>query len=147
MKCTKCSKNKAITEFNFKNKSLGIRHKQCKKCTRFSVKNHYNENRQYYLEKTKIRNQGLRREIIEYINHFLSINPCVDCGERDIVVLEFDHGQNRDIKLDAVSRMIRYRTPLKVIKEEINKCQIRCANCHRRKTAQEFKWSKINKRS
>jgi hypothetical protein len=28
------------------------------------------------------------------------------------------------------------------ILEELQKCDVRCANCHRRKTARDFKWFK-----
>ena len=29
---------------------------------------------------------------------------------------------------------------LKTIQNEIDKCEVRCANCHTKKTAEEFKW-------
>ncbi|MFA6273609.1 MAG: hypothetical protein WC662_00415 [Candidatus Paceibacterota bacterium] len=140
-KCTKCKKEKLINEFNFKKKSLGLHHNQCRECTRVFVKNHYNKNREYYLEKTEKRNKKLRLKIFNYIQQYLLQNPCVDCGESDVIVLEFDH-KNRASKFKAVSLLIRGRYPLEKIKEEINKCEVRCANCHRRKTAKQFNWFK-----
>ena len=58
-------------------------------------------------------------------------------------VLEFDH-RGEIPKLKAVSSLMRLRVPLKIIIEEINKCEVRCANCHRKKTAKRFKWYKVN---
>ena len=140
--CTKCKKEKALGEFSFKNKKLGIRHRQCKNCTRLLIKNHYINNRKYYLNKTLIRNKVLRSETNIFIQRYLSGHPCVDCGESDITVLEFDH-KGEVQKLMAVSSMIRAQYSISKIRSEIEKCEVRCANCHRRKTARDFKWYKI----
>lgn len=58
----------------------------------------------------------------------------VDCGEKDIVVLEFDHVRGEK-KMNISSMVSAYC--LKTIQGEIEKCDIRCANCHRKKTAKE----------
>jgi hypothetical protein len=142
-KCTKCGKEKDEMEFNFKAKPLGLRHNQCRQCTRLFVKNHYNKNKGYYLQKTQKRNSKLRLEVLNYLKQYLLKNPCVDCGESDVTVLEFDHS-GKIPKFKAVSSLIRIRSSLKKIKEEITKCEVRCANCHRRKTAKDFKWFKSN---
>ena len=140
-KCTICKKEKADSEFNFKIKALGLRHHQCKECTRLFIKNHYNNNRAYYLKKTHKRNNKLKSEILKYLKQYLLKNHCVDCGESNITVLEFDHKMERP-KFKAVSSLIRARYPLEIIKEEIEKCEVRCANCHRKKTPKEFGWLK-----
>ena len=141
MKCTKCKKEKIDSDFSFKNQILGIKHKQCKTCTRLLIKNHYNYNKNYYLEKTRKRNAGLRLNISIFIKEYLLNHPCVDCGETDPVVLEFDHN-GKVPKFKAVSLLIRSIYPIKKIQDEINKCDVRCANCHRRKTSKDFKWFK-----
>ncbi len=141
--CTKCKKDKNIDDFNFKIKTLGLRQLQCRECTRLLIKNHYNKNKQYYLSKARKRNKKLRDEINSFVCQFLSKNPCIDCAETDIAVLEFDH-KGKVPKLKAVSHLLRDRSSLEKIKEEIAKCEVRCANCHRRKTAKDFKWFKIN---
>ena len=142
-KCTKCKKTRPISEFNFKVKAIGLRQLQCKECTRLLIKNHYNTNKQYYLSKARIRNKKLRDEINSFICQYLLKNPCIDCGETDITVLEFDH-KGKVPKFRAVSHLLRDRTSLEKIEEEIDKCEVRCANCHRRKTAKDFNWFKNN---
>jgi hypothetical protein len=62
-----------------------------------------------------------------------------DCGEKNPVVLEFDHIQDK--KCD-ISRMLANGLSIKTIKAEISKCEVRCANCHRRKTAKDYNWYK-----
>ena len=79
------------------------------------------------------------RQILEkraYVHQHLSIHPCVDCGEKDIVVLEFDHV--RGIKEYSINRMLNHNGSLECMIIEIEKCDVRCANCHRRKTHRDF---------
>ncbi|WP_413319571.1 hypothetical protein AA0Z99_03710 [Agrococcus sp. 1P02AA] len=53
---------------------------------------------------------------------------CVDCGRSDIRVLEFDHV--RGVKVASVGSMVRRGRALVVIRAEIEKCEVRCRNCH-----------------
>lgn len=140
-KCSKCKKEKFENEFNYKDKERGLRQVQCKDCTRLLIKNHYNKNKQYYLSKAKKRNKDLRDKVNLFIYEYLSKNPCVDCGEGDVAVLEFDHKAELG-KLKAVSGLIRDRSSLSRLQQEISKCDVRCANCHRRKTSRDFNWFK-----
>lgn len=73
------------------------------------------------------------RKIYEYLlNH-----PCVDCGETDPIVLEFDH--QRD-KLKGVGYLSARGHKWDRILAEIEKCEVRCANCHKRRTAKQFNY-------
>jgi hypothetical protein len=135
-----CGFEKLNGEFNFKYKSRDIRQKHCRSCSRAEIKRHYLANRQYYLDKARKRNLKYREMVNNYIFEYLTRHSCVDCGERDPVVLEFDHVRD---KYKAVSQM-RVTNSFKKIISEIAKCEVRCANCHRRKTL--AKWSvKISK--
>lgn len=67
---------------------------------------------------------------------YLIEHPCVDCGENDPVVLEFDH--IRDKKAFTIGSCLHY--DWSKIENEIAKCEIRCSNCHKRKTAREQNW-------
>jgi hypothetical protein len=57
---------------------------------------------------------------------------CVDCGERDIVVLEFDHLRD---KRTNVTMLAWSEASLDRLRAEIDCCEVRCCNCHRRRTA------------
>lgn len=53
---------------------------------------------------------------------------CMDCGyDSNGVALQFDHMGNKKAN---VSNLIRSDYAWSTILEEINKCQIVCANCH-----------------
>jgi hypothetical protein len=65
--------------------------------------------------------------LIEYFE----THPCVDRGEIDPIVLEFDHVQDKAFTTGSW----RPRTRWSRILEEIKKCEVVCANCHRRRAA------------
>lgn len=63
-----------------------------------------------------------------------------DCGENDPACLDFDHIKGE--KIDSVSQLCMRAYSLNKILKEIEKCELRCANCHRKKTAKDFNWYK-----
>lgn len=81
--------------------------------------------------KIDLQRQRIHR-IKETINKYLEEHPCTDCGETDIVVLEFDHVSGE--KDQNISDAIRRGWSLARLFKEIEKCEVRCANCHRRVT-------------
>lgn len=78
----------------------------------------------------------------QYILNYLKNNPCIDCGESDVVVLEFDHVRGEKIK--NVSRLVVSHASIEVIQNEIDKCEVRCANCHKRITAKRGNFWNLN---
>jgi transposase-like protein len=81
------------------------------------------------------RMQALREYVLEHLRR----TPCADCGERDPVVLEFDHiGE----KVASVSRLVSDGASKRAIDTEIGRCEVVCANCHRRRTALRGRWGR-----
>lgn len=68
-----------------------------------------------------------------WLCEYLSSHPCVDCGEQDITVLEFDH-TGTEPKVANVSRLVDGTHALATVQQEVAKCEVRCANCHKRMT-------------
>ncbi len=134
-KCAKCNRNLPVAGFNWKVKNVR-RASYCKVCSREYIKDHYNKNRKYYIKKARKRNLEVRQKAYKYLGPYLISHPCVDCGEADILVLEFDH-KDRASKKEDVSRIIQKGGPLRQLIKEVSKCEVRCANCHRRKTEKE----------
>lgn len=96
-------------------------------------KTHYARNRDYYLRKAARRRTQEDASELAFVLAYLKQHPCVDCGERDITVLQFDH-VDPATKDDDVSALIRRRVGRDRILREIQKCEVRCGNCHRRRT-------------
>jgi hypothetical protein len=93
----------------------------------------YANNKDKHKQACSIRREAQVKENQLKIISYLEKNPCVDCGESNIVVLQFDHV--RDKKYKEIGRM--RSSAWATIEKEIAKCDVRCANCHLKKTAQE----------
>lgn len=136
--CTKCKCQKSLDLFSARKKSKDGHASWCRECFKASWEKRYYDNHKHYRDshnrsRNKIRLQNSRR-VFEY----LSCNPCITCGESDPIVLEFDH-RNKDEKLENISNLI-LNSSWNQIESEIEKCDVMCANCHRRKTAAQFEY-------
>jgi hypothetical protein len=92
---------------------------------------HYLANKQRYVDQARERKQTQAQRRTAYLLAFFVEHPCIDCGETDPVVLEFDHLSD---KCFDVGQALPYRN-WEAILAEIRKCDVVCANCHRRRTA------------
>ena len=110
---------------------------------RARVKAHYESNKEYYKEKAKRQRATYKQKVRDYISTYLGKNPCIDCGMSDKRVLEFDHVRGE--KLFNISDGIKRQMNLDKIKNEIKKCDVRCANCHRIVTSERGNWHNSNK--
>src|SRR5947199_2772347 len=104
--CTKCLKPLDNSRFNYKNRGKGTLHAHCKDCSRANVRSHYERNKEYYTEKARARNLAARQEIQNRLLTYLSTHACVDCGESDPVVLDFDHIDGAE-KHASISDMLK----------------------------------------
>ena len=80
-----------------------------------------------------------------FVNTYLSLHPCVDCGEADIRALEFDHVRGR--KSWGIGHMVGRGMSERRLKAEINKCEVRCANHHRIRHYALNGWKSLNNES
>jgi hypothetical protein len=134
--CPKCKQEKSIEEFSSDKGRKDYLASYCKKCTSATSKIWYNNLPPNGKIKLKIRRAALIDRNRNYVFTYLSEHPCIDCGEARIGTLEFDHV--RGIKRMNVSLMINSAMSIDSIENEIKKCDIRCANCHRIKTSDQF---------
>jgi len=137
--CTLCQTQKELSQFNKKSSNKDGLQNVCRECNAKRSRQYYAENREKHIAVILKRKNANIAESQQKIVEYLKSNPCVDCGESDIVVLEFDH--QRD-KFKAVSEMVLYGYNFKRIQEEIDKCEVVCANCHKRRTAKTFGYYK-----
>lgn len=136
--CTKCGPPaQPIDNFAIRNRARGTRSPVCKTCQNVYGRAHYQTYRAKYIQKARRRNAEQTRINTEFLVDYLRRHPCVDCGESDIVVLEFDHLRD---KRAVVGDLVTSGYSLEKVKREIDKCEVVCANCHRRRTAGRAGW-------
>ena len=114
----------------------------CKKCTN-RYKNRYKKKRkkipsvktaeQEYNRTYEKKVRSKKIAINNYIVLERLLMGCVDCEEKNILVLEFDHLRDKHGNIGN----LRIRANPEVLIQELDKCVVRCANCHHIKTAKE----------
>jgi len=124
--CSVCKQEKDECNFNFKDKSKGKRRTTCKICSREQSRQHYENNKEYYSD----RNKKYREKIDNEWNEFKNGLKCCRCGESHIACIVFHHKDPCEKEYTIANKSKRYR--LEYIKKELEKCEILCANCHRK---------------
>jgi hypothetical protein len=132
--CCTCHQEKQLEDFNLHRGNEDGRQDRCRDCQ----KAWYKLNGEQHRKNTAVRNKILRERNRIYVYDYISQHPCVDCGESDPPTLDFDHVRGE--KKYNISKMIYESHSIESIDAEIAKCEVRCANCHRRKTAKQFNW-------
>lgn len=136
-RCGRCGEIKSPAEFHRKSASPDGLQSWCRICNTSGAKRFYSENTDHARRRigSWIRkvDEDNKRRVLRYLRE----HPCVDCGEDDPVVLEFDH--QRD-KAHGIAQLLHAHVRWEVIAGEIAKCEVRCANCHRRRTAAAAGW-------
>lgn len=136
--CSKC--NKELTLDLLIKSGRGDHRKECKDCyNEWRRRNYPNSTTQ---EKEKLRTRQRKYKHSRRIALYLREHPCVDCGEDDILTLEFDHIED---KLNCISNLGTYGW--KKVLEEINRCEVRCGSCHAKKTherAQDTRYKMVH---
>jgi hypothetical protein len=127
--CCKCRKEKSEEDFSYRNKCDGRRQSVCKLCHSEYAKYWYKENTERHRENTRKWNAKHFQVAKEFVSQYLLRHPCVDCGNSDIRVLDFDHVHGN--KKNEIANMVKNGSAIKSISKEIDKCEVRCANCHR----------------
>lgn len=125
-KCNKCKKIKDITQFKFRADNKYDCY--CKSCRSEYQKERYSKTRISQIEKnTLYRINSPKKTWFQELKSQLS---CSKCGENHPACLEFHH-KNPQEKEFTISSMIG-RKRKELILEEIKKCVVLCANCHRK---------------
>lgn len=127
--CTKCGLEKPTSEFNKnKLKKDGLQ-SECRDCHKQMCSSYYQRNKTNYRKTSKLK----RQKILSIVNNIKS-KGCIICGETNIACLDFHHLRD---KKGNISDLIKIENLNKVI-NEINKCIVLCANCHRKLHNQSF---------
>jgi hypothetical protein len=88
---------------------------------------HYENNKGKYIESSKAARMRKKAKLAK-----IKDKPCLDCGVKyPHYVMEFDHIS--DNKVASIADLMMYKAWQTVL-DEIAKCELVCANCHRART-------------
>jgi|LakMenEpi03Aug12_release.lakeMendotaPanAssembly.Ray.scaffolds.fasta_scaffold51983_10 hypothetical protein len=120
--CNGCGKAKPLSAFQPKTQANGKEgwEGKCKPCVSLRQK-----------RSSISRNKEARQLVFEYLKK----NPCIDCGETNVLALEFDHVYSKKFN---IGNALNSNTAIDLLKKEIKKCVVRCSTCHRIKTHLEI---------
>jgi hypothetical protein len=125
-RCSTCRQWKSLDEFNRRSAAADGLQWNCRAC---NAKWHADHKEQHN-KLIHARTQRIRRELAWRLLAYLEQHPCVDCGESDPVVLQFDHLRDKARDVTAMAGW-----SWAAVQAEIAKCEVVCANCHCRRTA------------
>lgn len=123
--CPRCKCSKPLNDFAKNSHKADGLQTHCRVCKKETDAEHYRANKDRQLE----RNRANYRRYREEIDAIKAAQGCSVCGESDACCLDFHHPDND--KEGNVSAMLTQVGRRKLL-EEIAKCVIVCANCHRK---------------
>ena len=139
--CPTCTPLTSVTEFHHDRARPDGFASQCRACKRAVQKRWYAKNKARHVTNVARRRRSAEADIIKRIIAHLREHPCVDCGETEPVLLEFDHVRGK--KVNSVCNLIKRGSGWERIRTEMQKCDVRCCRCHRLKTAKQFGYRKL----
>ena len=159
--CTKCQTPRKLGEFrSYKKGSRTYIRRSCRDCERkagrkyyathreqVAEKNHryYRENPEYFEEYRGARREKYSRQAVEChrrarherydrIRALKESSPCKDCDHHyPHYVMDFDHLDSA-LKVADVSSLVKRGVSWPKVLDEVGKCDLVCANCHRLRT-------------
>jgi hypothetical protein len=131
--CSTCRRELPGTDFNRRAASPDGLQAVCRSCNASRARRYYAENIATHRRAVAAQLAKTRAAHLDRIGRYLLDNPCVDCGECDIRVLDFDHREGVE-KTAEVMKLAKGAYSWRRVSAEIAKCEVRCRNCHARVT-------------
>ena len=127
-KCSVCQEEKSELEFSYKNKSKNKLQNKCKECFKKYTRQHYINNKDTYIKNAKINRANTYKRFREFLINIKNV-PCKDCGKQfPHWIMEFDHIKDKKFCIP------RWHGSKESLLEELEKCEVVCANCHSNRT-------------
>lgn len=124
--CKTCGISKDTSDFD---QRPGRRVGHCKECRRKKIRQHYRDNKEYYIKKSKKNNKSYKQRFMDF-KRTLSCTDCNMSFKDEPYMCEFHHldPSTKDYNLSNLKE-----SSMKKIMEEVDKCVPLCPNCHRRR--------------
>ena len=135
-RCGRCGRTLPLEAFN----RSGDGHQHwCRGC----FKEYFRARGQRHRDQSREARERRREPVRRFVEEYLRARSCADCGEDELVVLEFDHVG--PTKTASISAMIGHGRPVHEVRSEVERCEVVCVNCHRRRTATRGGWYRVTR--
>ena len=122
--CTRCNKQKELSEFASRKGTKDGKAYACKAChIKYSAR-HYTTNKRSYVLQSKKQRSTIQEKLLNYKGQ----RGCANCSEKRPWVLDFHH-PDPSIK-DGDVAFLKGKGNWKLLEREIAKCVVVCRNCH-----------------
>lgn len=135
MFCVVCKTEKNEVEFNWRNTQLNIRKNHCRVCDREMRKRSYEKNRERSIRSVRDRTETIKNQFKQWKSSL----KCQICSESEEICLDFHH-LDPSSKEDGVSKLLDRGSKDRII-QEVNKCVVLCACCHRK--VHKYGWDTV----
>jgi hypothetical protein len=126
-----CRELKSEDDFAWQRIAENTRDSYCRSCRAAYKQMHYAANKARYKGNASAYTWRMALLRTAWLFDYFTTHPCTDCGESDPLVLEFDHLGDKRFSISIGMRKKSWDAVL----AEIEKCEVVCANCHRKRTA------------
>lgn len=131
--CRRCKIEKSKEQFSKRSRGKDGLSAWCKQCFSDYDRERYQNGDK---ERKQRNNKARRDKMRDNLWQLLCNSECRACGNNDPEVLEFDHRDETEKQFN-VSEMLHSYSWENIL-TEIAKCDILCANCHRKRTIKQF---------
>jgi hypothetical protein len=132
-RCPKCDADVPLSQFN--RRANGRWSPYCKPCMSAYCKAHYAKNAQSHNARRIEADRTYQARNLAYVQAELRARSCIDCGESNPAVLEFE---SADSQRSQVAHLIGRGAGLSALKREMMRCVVRCLRCSRCRSARQF---------
>lgn len=122
-KCCMCKEDLPIDRFKSNSSKKGGLQYQCIECQKKYRRDHYEKNRQKYIDKAALYKKNASFEF----NLLKLTLKCKLCGESHVSCLQFHHTDKNEKEFSICEMISMSKERMKI---EIEKCVVLCANCH-----------------
>lgn len=129
--CRECKQEKPEEEFPYRDMARGVRHRLCKTCRTIYNQSWYAKNAATHKLAVAATRVVLRDRNWQWLQDLKADLKCIRCGETYAACLDFHHrdGTTKDMSLGEA---ISHGWSIARLEAELAKCDVLCANCHRR---------------
>ena len=108
------------------------------KARKLYMKKYRQENKERFAQHYRDKAKKRRKELRTWFNKYKATLKCSKCSENHPACLDFHHKVS-GTKSEPISKLVTRGYGKKRLLIEIEKCEILCANCHRKKHHKNIK--------